>query len=300
MVRENSQRHSSLDISVEIVTADKAVEPAPAARAPALSDDMPDDFMAFVRLALNAVNKKLDNIMIQQAKMETKLSDIEATVTGHATAILTITETVRELEKSMQYNSDNQHQLTQNKLPEFSSHLEQLASAVVLRTLDMEVHTRKWNLIIQGLKGPGNENESATRKSIINLASTLLRVENEADLQIAACHRLNNKENAPIIVKFCDLSERNRWLDGAKNLKHQIDRISINPDLPPMIRNLKTELLKMKKELPAEQKARSSIRYIRQWPYVELRVADHPTLRPQTSPKSIVQSLIGIDPLFRF
>ncbi len=282
--------------SVETATADKSVEPAPAAHAPALCDDMPDDFMAFVRLALNAVNNKLDNIMIQQ----TKMSDIEATVTGHATAILTITETVRELEKAMQYTSDNQHQLTQNKLPEFSSHLEQLASALVLRTLDMEVHTRNWNLIIQGLKGPGNENESATRKSIINLASTLLQVENAADLQIAACHRLNNKENAPIIVKCCDLSERNRWLAGAKNLKHQIDRISINPDLPPTIRNFKTELLKMKKELPAEQKARSSIRYIRQWPYVELRVADHPTLRPQTSPKSIVQSLIGLDPLFKF
>ena len=56
--------------SVEAATADKAVEPAPAARAPALCDDMPDDFMASVRLALNAVNKKLDNIMIQQAKME--------------------------------------------------------------------------------------------------------------------------------------------------------------------------------------------------------------------------------------
>ena len=58
---------------------------------------MPADFMSFVRSALNAVNKKLDNIMIQQSKMETKLSDIEATVTGHATAIQTITETVREL-----------------------------------------------------------------------------------------------------------------------------------------------------------------------------------------------------------
>ena len=81
---------------------------------------------------------------------------------------------------------------------------------------------------------------------------------------------------------------------------HQIDRISINLDLPPTIRNLKTELLKMKKELPAEQRARSSIRYIRQWPYVELRIADNPTLRPQTSPKSIVQSLIGLDPLFKF
>ena len=85
--------------------------------------------------------------MIQQAKMETKLSDIEATVTGHATAILTITEAVRELERAMQYTSDNQDQLTQKMLPEFSSHLEQLASALVLRTLDMEVHRRKWNLL---------------------------------------------------------------------------------------------------------------------------------------------------------
>ena len=283
--------------SAEKATDDKAVEPAP------LCDDSestPADFMSFVRLALNAMNKKLDNIMIQQSKMENKLSDIEATVTGHATAIQTITETVRELEKSMEYTSNNQHHLTQNKLPELSSHLEQLASALVLRTLDMEVHSRKWNLIIQGVKGPANENESDTRKAAIDLAKSHLRVVNAADSQIAACHRLNNKENAPIIVKFCDLSERNRWLDGAKNLKNQIDRISLNPDLPPTIRNLKTELLKMKKELPAEQKARSSVRYIRQWPYVELRVADHPTLRPRTSPKTIVQGLLGLDPLFKF
>ena len=43
--------------SVETATADKAVEPAPA-----LCDDMPDDFMAFIRLALNGVNAKLDSI----------------------------------------------------------------------------------------------------------------------------------------------------------------------------------------------------------------------------------------------
>ena len=114
-------------------------------------------------------------------------------------------------------------------------------------SVHMEVHSRKWNLIIQGVKGPANENESATRKATIDLAKSHLRVVNAADSQIAACHRLNNKEKAPIIVKFCDLSERNRWLDGAKNLKNQIDRISLNPDLPPTIRNLKTELLKNEK-----------------------------------------------------
>ena len=128
--------------SVEAGTGDNAVEPAASQPAP-LCDDMPADVMSFVRSALNAVIKKLDNIMIQQSKMDTKLSDIEATVTGHATAIQTIKETVREFEKSMEYTSENQHHLTQTKLPELSSHLEQLASALVLRTLDMEVHSRK-------------------------------------------------------------------------------------------------------------------------------------------------------------
>ena len=47
--------------SVEAGTGDKAVEPA--ARKPApLCDDMPADFMSFVRSALHAVNKKLDNV----------------------------------------------------------------------------------------------------------------------------------------------------------------------------------------------------------------------------------------------
>ena len=89
----------------------------------------------------------------------------------------------------------------------------------------MEVHLRKWNLIIQGVKGTANKNESTTREAAIVLATTGLRVVNAANSRIAACHRLNNKENAPIIVKFCDLSERNRWLDGAKNLKNQTERI---------------------------------------------------------------------------
>ena len=67
--------------SVETATADKAVEPAPA-----LCDDMPDDFVAFVRLALNAVNTKLDNIVTLQSSMEKELSDIDDRVIGQATS----------------------------------------------------------------------------------------------------------------------------------------------------------------------------------------------------------------------
>ena len=61
---------------------------------------MPDDFMAFVRSALTAVNTKLDNIMTLQSSMEKKLSDIDARVTGQATKIA-------GLMQSAEFNSSN-------------------------------------------------------------------------------------------------------------------------------------------------------------------------------------------------
>ena len=81
--------------SIETTIADKAVEPAPA-----LCDDMPDDFMVIVRLTLNAVNRKLDNIVTLQSSMEKKLSDIYDRVIGQATTIAGLTE-------SVEFNSAN-------------------------------------------------------------------------------------------------------------------------------------------------------------------------------------------------
>ena len=73
----------------EIATPDKAVEPVPTVR-----DDMPGDFMAFVRKALNAVNAKLDNIVSLQCSMEKKLADIDTRVTGQGSVIAGLTESV--------------------------------------------------------------------------------------------------------------------------------------------------------------------------------------------------------------
>ena len=56
---------------------------------------MPDDFMVFVRSALNAVNAKLDNIVTLKSSMERKLADIDTRVTGQATTIAGLTESVQ-------------------------------------------------------------------------------------------------------------------------------------------------------------------------------------------------------------
>ena len=213
--------------------------------------------------------------------------------------LVSLTDNVTELEKAVQYSADMQQEITQTTLPALATHIENVATTLTLRTIDMELHRRKWSLIVQGVQGPPNEDESATRKAMIDFATNCLLIENAGQLQFVACHRLSNKADAATLIIFVDLAERNRWLHHANNLKNQKRKFSVNPDLPPLVRDLKGELLKMKQELPAAVKAKASIRYLRQWPYVELRMPDRPSLKPLTPATSITQRLFGFDPHFK-
>ena len=66
------------------------------------------------------------------------------------------------------------------------------------------------------------------------------------------------------------------------------------PDLPNDLRPLKTELLNARKALPREQKKNSSIRYLKQWPYVELRIKNQPTIRPTESVAHVCERVLGL------
>lgn len=70
--------------------------------------------------------------------------------------------------------------------------------------------------------------------------------------------------------------------------------VSISPDLPPVLRPLKSELLQKRRQLPAAQKARSSVRYLRAWPYVQLRVEGRPPVDPDTSFNGVLGKVLGV------
>ena len=63
-----------------------------------------------------------------------------------------------------------------------------------------------------------------------------------------------------------------------------------------VLRCLKTELLQKRKNLPIEQKRRSYVKHLRQWPYMELHLPNSPTIRPETKVETIVQSVLGFCP----
>ena len=155
---------------------------------------------------------------------------------------------------------------------------EDRATTSALKATDAEVHSRKWNLIIHGIPGEKGECETSTEQKVRDFAATDLRIEeakNRESLPFSACHRLQQKQNAGIIVRFSNLADRNNWLKNAKNLQTSNKNISISPDIPQVLKPLKTELLNERKELPPKQKKTAKIQYHKTWPYISLKINEN-------------------------
>ena len=176
--------------------------------------------------------------------------------------------------------------------------MAQLAEATTLQTLNTSMHRRKWNLVLHGIEGPINEEERQTREKCLKFAKEELKVKDANATRIAACHRLSSKENAGIIIRFCDLSQRDRWLSGTKHLKGKSRKVSLSPDLPPPLRPLKDELMLKRRDLEPAVKSKSRVRYLRSWPFVDLKIENRDTVRPSTELRQIVKNVLGVDPIF--
>ena len=102
--------------------------------------------------------------------------------------------------------------------------------ALAERMLDLDVHARKWALVIQGVKGAAGEVEGDTRKTCLKLAADI-GVESAANTQITACHRLrHDASDAGIYLRFSDLSQREAWLSKARHLQRVDSTVNFSPD----------------------------------------------------------------------
>ena len=147
----------------------------------------------------------------------------------------------------------------------------------------MDVHSRKWSLVINGLKGEAGEKDETTREKCRKLARDI-GLSNASSMNFAACHRLShNAPNAAVIARFTDLAEREAWLSKARNLSAVDTALNVSPDLPPVLRKLKNELLKTRREMQPVEKRNTRLKYLPHWPYVEVVYKDRSKtpIRPQ-------------------
>ena len=238
-----------------------------------------EEVKATIKDEVDALSSRLGNIE-QQMKL---LADLKATVNA--------------VETSITYTSGRIDDLCKNSLPTLARHIQEVTTGLALQTMDLDVHRRKWSLTIHGLKGEAGEDEEVTRDACVKLAKDHLDISDAATTDFAACHRLSKQAGSGIMMRFRDLSTRNSWLGNAKKLRNHPDAISISPDLPPVLRPMKKELLAKRKDMPQSQKSKYNLRYLRQWPYIVLAGPEKSTIHPSISKEAIVENIIGLSPL---
>ena len=259
--------------------------------------------MAAFRLVLRP---EIDSIKKDIKSLSQRLDKISRDFTSTITPLKTKVDSV---EKGLQFASSRLDHIDNKVLPAVTKHSSNVSQRLLHETLKMDAHRRKWNVVVHGIDGPADEDESATRAAVTNFATSALKLSPEVvkDSTFSACHRLSKKANAGIIIRFVDLAYRDKWLAGAKNLQTYIaglpppvdpnkpKKISLAIDLPPKIRPLKDNLMIKRKQLPIERRRKSKLRYLAQWPFVELRVEGQDTIRPSETLSDITSSILGVD-----
>ena len=199
-----------------------------------------------VREEMGVISARLDNI----DKTLVKLVEVQ--------------QRLVEVEEGLQFTSERLNSLATEVLPAISNHMAHIAESLAHQTLQIDVHRRKWNIIIHGIEGPAGEIEHATRaKSIL------------------------------------DLAQRDRWLTGTKNLRGHPRKISISPDLPPILRPLKDNLMLSRSKLAPDIKSKSRVRYLPRWPFVELKVEGQAPKQHEESLSGITRQILGFDHIFK-
>ena len=179
---------------------------------------------------------KIDNL---QQNIILELDSIKQSIENHAKRL-----------ESLEYQGKQTNDILKESLPKLDKKFSELNEIMCMKILDLDTHRRKWSLLISGLEGNANEPETITRNTVKDFGKNKLKLAGADKLDLAACHRLSPSADAGIIVRFVDLNDRNMWLNNAKNLKSTNQNVSISPDLPPVLRGLKSDILKQGKSLP--------------------------------------------------
>ena len=239
---------------------------------------------------LCAIKLAIQPVLDAQAGMAKKLDEA-------LEELATVRNKVGDLETAVQHSSDRVDTIVSNTLPGVAQHISSIATALAMRQLDLDVHQRKWALVIDGVDGAAREKEEDTRTACLALARDALKIPDAINTRISACHRLSPDANSAIYIRFTDLQQRNNWLGNAKNLAGRDTNISISPDIPPVLRQLKKDLLAQRRNLDANKRKHSSIQYIKQWPYMKLKIRNHGDQYPRVSQQTIVKDVLGLNPL---
>ena len=236
-----------------------------------------------VKDEMSVVVKRLDDIDSTLAKLNGVFDRLDA-----------IEKTTGELEAGLNDCTDRVEEIQTKSLPSIAEHIASVAEQLAHHTLKIDAHRRKWNVVVHGLEGPSKESEAETRKTCLEFAKNVLKVEDAEKTRMSACHRLSNKKDAGIIIRFTDLAQKDTWLAGTQHLKGTDVKVTLTPDLPPVIRPLKDQLMLLRSKMPQSVKTKTRLRHIPEWPFVMLCTEGQRPVKPDATLREITPAVLGI------
>ena len=254
-------------------------------------------------ITMSLLQATLDKSLAPINREIKKISDTVTTLQAIIGRVNTLETTVGTIETSLTSYSNELDSIKSKVLPDLSDHVSTCEQQLADYILSIDAHRRKWNVTFHGIKGDIKEDESVTRRKTIEFAHKYLGLSKEdaASTGMSACHRLSNKKDAGVIVRFSDLSKRDQWLAGTRKLKDTAGelKISVSVDLPPAVRPLKDELMLRRSKMDRAQRMKTKLKYLTRFPYVELRAEGQPSIRPSKSLREVTKEILGnLDPSF--
>ena len=144
---------------------------------------------------LCAIKLAIQPVLDAQAGMAKKLDEA-------LEELATVRNKVGDLETAVQHSSDRVDTIVSNTLPAVVQHISSIATALAMRQLDLDVHQRKWGLVIDGVGGAAREKEEDTRTACLALTRDALKIPDAINTRISACHRLSPDANSAIYIPF--------------------------------------------------------------------------------------------------
>jgi hypothetical protein len=212
-----------------------------------------------------------------------------------STAVKDLQDKVTALEGKLESITNTNESLIDENT-QLKKELSKVAVTSAMQDITREMYSRKWNIILHGIPGLPKEEELTTENTVRQMAVEHLKIDNAMDKTqhpFAACHRLSGAKDAGIIIKFGNLTSKNHWLASAKNLKNSSMNISISPDTPRCLKELRTEILNYRKKLQPEQKKAAKIQYSQTWPFITLKLGDGSHYKPKFCAEDLVNRYYG-------
>ena len=216
----------------------------------AKASNFENDMMAFMREVREEMKHLSDQVRINNERGERSEKAMEEITKAIELCTCQSQEAVEATKRNSKGIQDLQAQLT--KQQQINNQLEAKAGKLQDKVTSLEAHSRRDNLLIDGITE--GEPDDVTSK-VKHIFKTKLNLENVEDMKIVRCHRLgvrrrNAKQPRTVIIKFHWFGDRTAVWQARKNLKGS--NIFIKEDFPKEIED-KRRILR-----PVLQKALSS------------------------------------------